>query len=86
MLHQVLTALLLMGVCLTVLMVTIVPKATLVAEATPRPSRAPMPIAPRATAELPEMRVTGSIDRWDNEGGASGLRHRQGAADRPVND
>ena len=56
MLHQVLTALLLMGVCLTVLMVTIVPKATLVAEATPRPSRAPMPIAPRATAELPEMR------------------------------
>jgi len=79
MLHQVLTSLLLMGVCLTVLLVVIMPKAALVSESTPRRSRAPMPRALQTIApELPEMRLQqGAFDRWDNEGGGSGLRPRQ---------
>ena len=45
MLHQVLTSFMLMGVCLTVLLMVIMPKPALIAEAIPRPSHTPMPRA-----------------------------------------
>ena len=79
MFHQVLTSLLLMGVCLTMVLLVIMPQAALVAEPTPRPSQAPLPRVLQAIdPDLPEIRLQqGSVDRWDNEGGASGLRPRQ---------
>ena len=79
MLHQVLTSLLLMGVCLTMVLLVIMPQAALVAEPTPRPSQAPLPRVLQAIdPDLPEIRLQrSSVDRWDNEGGASGLRPRQ---------
>ena len=79
MLHQVLTALLLMGVCLTMVLLVIMPQAALVAEPTPRPSHAALPRTLQTIApELPEIGLhRTSVDQWDNEGGALGLRARQ---------
>jgi hypothetical protein len=79
MLHQVLTSLLLMGVCLTMVLLVIMPKAALVAEPAPRPSPVPLPKEDQTgDLDLPENRLRRtSVDRWDNEGGASGPRPRQ---------
>jgi hypothetical protein len=79
MFHQVLTSLLLMGVCLTMVLLVIMPQAALVAEPTPRPSHAALPRTLQTIApELPEIGLhRTSVDRWDNEGGALGLRPHQ---------
>ena len=74
MLYQVLTSFLLMGVCLTVLLMVIVPRPALLAVATSRPSPAPMPrVLQTIDAELSAIHLQQiSVARWDEEGGASG--------------
>ena len=85
MLHQVLTSLLLMGVCLTMVLLVVMPKAALVAEPAPRPAPAPLPKEGQTGAlDLAENRLhRTSVDRWDNEGGASGSRPRQELQPKP---
>lgn len=72
MFHQVLTSLLLIGVCLTMALLVIMPKAALVAEPTPRPSPSPLPREVQTIdAQQPENRLQqSSVDRWGNEEGA----------------